>query len=148
MILGNIFHKSGCITQSVELNKLIHNLQIPRLADWSFLITKGRDEGVNQILVSINEHLDRIAESHLVNADLHFLVEGSEIHRFWNTLDNLGIKDQHIEDDNIFYPSIDDQKSNLIQLFPGDFIVYWPGEIHIAGIGNTQAKKIIYKIKV
>jgi YhcH/YjgK/YiaL family protein len=148
MILGNIFHETGFITQSVELNKLIQNLQIPRLVDWSHLTTKELNLGVKQIPVSINEHLNRIAESHLVNADLHFLVEGSEIHRFWNSIGNVGIKDEHIKDDNIFYPSIDVKKSNLIQLFPGDFIVYWPGEIHIAGIGSTQAKKIVYKIKV
>jgi len=46
------------------------------------------------------------------------------MHRFWNSIENVGFKDENIEDDNIFYPSLDEQKSNLVQLFSGDFILY------------------------
>ncbi len=148
MILGNIFLKTGCLSESDELNLLIKNLILPTEEEWHLLYTKELNEIVKQIPLSINENLNRVAESHLKCADLHLIIEGSEIHRFWNSIEFTGPKEEFIDEDNIFYPSIDTQNGVLIKLKPGDFVVYWPGEIHLAGIGITKAKKIVYKIKV
>lgn len=148
MILGNIFHKTGCITESIDLNMLIENLVIPTAKEWQLLVSKELSDKVKQIPVSIDETLNRVAESHVKYADLHFLIEGNEIHEFWNGFNLQEPKEEFLLEDNIFYPEINVQKRILIQLQPGDFVVYWPGEIHIAGIGETKAKKIVYKIKV
>jgi YhcH/YjgK/YiaL family protein len=148
MILGNIFHKEACKTESIELNSLIQSLKIPSEKDWAKLTAQELTDWVRQIPVNINENLNRLAESHLICADLHLVLEGTEIHKFWNSIESVGPQTEFIEDDNIFYPSIDESKVNLIHLFPGDFIVYWPGEIHSAGTGNTCVRKIVYKIKV
>jgi YhcH/YjgK/YiaL family protein len=148
MILGNIFHKEACNTESIELNRLIQSLKIPSEKDWTLLTAKELTERVRQIPFDISEKLNRLAESHLICADLHLVLEGTEIHKFWNFIESHGPKNECLEEDNIFYPSIDESKANLIHLYPGDFIVYWPGEIHLAGIGNTCVKKIVYKIKV
>lgn len=148
MILGNIFHKEACKTESIELNSLIQSLKIPSEKDWPLLTSMELTDRVRQIPVNINEKLNRLAESHMICADLHLVVEGTEFHKFWNLLESVGPKNEFLEDDNIFYPSIDESKASLVHLYPGDFIVYWPGEIHLAGIGDTCVKKIVYKIKV
>lgn len=148
MILGNIFHNNGYSSESEELNLLIKNLRMLSREEWSLLLKTELNEKVMIIPVRINENLNRVAESHLKCADLHFIIEGYEIHRFWNSNETLGPKEEFPKDDNIFYHSIDTKKGILIQLNPGDFVVYWPGEIHISGIGITNVKKIVYKIKI
>jgi len=85
-------------------------------------------------------------ENHRKNIDIHFVVEGSELIGI-NRVDNLKPTMKYDEDND--YQLFEGEVKETIILNSGDFLLLFPGEVHVTGggvIGSTTVKKIVYKI--
>ena len=87
-------------------------------------------------------------ENHHKYIDIHFLVEGVELIGI-NRLDNLTPNMEYDEEND--YQLFDGEIKETIILNSGDFLLLFPGEVHVTGgkvIGTATVKKIVYKIPV
>jgi len=84
-------------------------------------------------------------ENHRKNIDIHFVVEGSELIGI-NLFDNLKPTMEYDEDND--YQLFEGEVIETIILNSGDFLLLFPGEVHVTGGGieSTKVKKIVYKI--
>lgn len=89
-----------------------------------------------------------IWESHKNYADIHFLIEGSELFRVADENSAEEITAYSAEKDCTFYRNTGE--SLILTLRPGDFVVQYPGEIHqpnnVPECGKTRLRKVIVKV--
>lgn len=85
-------------------------------------------------------------ENHRKYIDIHLVVEGSEVIGI-NRLDNL--KPTMIYDTENDYQLFEGEIRETIFLNSCDFLLLFPGEVHVTGgrvIESAKIKKIVYKI--
>lgn len=85
-------------------------------------------------------------ENHHKNIDIHFVVEGSELIGI-NRFDNLKPTMKYDEEND--YQLFEGEVNETIILNSGDFLLLFPGEVHVTGgkvIESNKVKKIVYKI--
>ncbi|MGG1555590.1 YhcH/YjgK/YiaL family protein [Paenibacillus ferrarius] len=91
---------------------------------------------------------ERLAEAHACYADIHLVLEGEEWQGFASPSNkNQAVEDQLEQRDYILFQHIENE--GRIRLLPGDFTVYWPGEIHRPNChlaGSVHLVKIVVKI--
>ena len=88
-------------------------------------------------------------ESHKVYADVHFLIKGNEKIKYLKK----DISDKALDEENdarISYDNYDNYEE--VELKPGDFCLFLPGEPHctgnIADESYTDVEKIVFKLKM
>lgn len=88
-------------------------------------------------------------ESHMIYADVHFLIKGKEKLKYLEK----DLEDKIYEDSKearISYDDYDDFKS--VELKEGEFCVFFPGEPHSTGnisdINDTDVEKVVFKLKM
>ncbi|MGO4495232.1 YhcH/YjgK/YiaL family protein [Paenibacillus sp. 2RAB27] len=91
---------------------------------------------------------EQLAEAHACYADIHFVLEGEEWQGFASTSDlNQTVEDKLEQSDYILFEHVENE--GRIRLLPGDFTVYWPGEIHRPNChptGSVHLVKLVVKI--
>ncbi|NOU62628.1 DUF386 family protein [Paenibacillus sp. LMG 31461] len=91
---------------------------------------------------------EQLAEAHACYADVHLVLEGEEWQGFASTSDlNQAVEDKLEQSDYILFEHVENE--GRIRLLPGDFTVYWPGEIHRPNChpaGNVHLVKLVVKI--
>ena len=117
------------------------------------LIENGRYEiDGDRMYAIINEFtpksIDEIQwETHEQYADVHYIFEGEEKIGI-SKIDDLEKIDEYIpEKDITFYKG----EGQFVTLKKGDFIIFFPKEVHVTGLASgicTQIKKVIIKIKI
>ncbi|CAN7229263.1 YhcH/YjgK/YiaL family protein [Paenibacillus sp. LjRoot153] len=91
---------------------------------------------------------ERLAEKHAQYADIHLVVGGEEWQGFAAaSSNNSSVEDRLAESDYALYEQVD--KESRILLRPGDFSIYWPGEVHRPNChpeGVVPLVKLVVKI--
>lgn len=91
---------------------------------------------------------EQLAEAHACYADIHLVLEGEEWQGFASSSDlNRAVEDQLEQRDYILFEHVENE--GRIRLLPGDFTVYWPGEIHRPNChpaGSVHLVKLVVKI--
>jgi biofilm protein TabA len=91
---------------------------------------------------------ERLAEIHAQHADIHLVVEGEEWQGFaMSSSNNSAVEDRLDESDYALYEHVENETRILLR--PGDFSVYWPGEIHRPNChpeGSVHLVKLVVKI--
>ncbi|CAN7641514.1 YhcH/YjgK/YiaL family protein [Paenibacillus sp. LjRoot56] len=87
---------------------------------------------------------ERLAESHAQYADIHLVVEGEE----WQGIapaspHNSSVEDRLEESDYALFEQV--EKESRVQLLPGDFSIFWPGEVHRP---NCHPKGVVPLVKL
>lgn len=89
----------------------------------------------------------RVAEIHKKHIDIQILLEGRERLGYSNILDEPIKKLSSLDDDILFIDNVVNE--NFVDLAPGDFVVFYPNQIHrpLCSINQPiQVKKAIIKI--
>lgn len=91
---------------------------------------------------------EQLAEMHAQHADIHLLVEGEEWQGFAKASVNHRVKEDCLEEsDYALYEYVENESRILLR--PGDFSLYWPGEMHRPNChpeGNVHLVKLVVKI--
>jgi biofilm protein TabA len=91
---------------------------------------------------------ERLAESHTQYADIHLVLEGEEWQGFAPaSAHNNSVEDRLEESDYALFEHV--EKESRILLRPGDFSIYWPGEVHRPNChpeGVVPLVKLVVKI--
>ncbi len=91
---------------------------------------------------------EQLAEAHACYADIHLVLEGEEWQGFASPSDlNRAVEDKLEQNDYILFEHVENE--GRIRLLPGDFTVYWPGEIHRPNChpaGSVHLVKLVVKI--
>ncbi|MCO5229798.1 MAG: YhcH/YjgK/YiaL family protein [Chitinophagales bacterium] len=91
---------------------------------------------------------DTVYENHVKNIDMHFIINGVEKVRI--SKNNLLTQMTDYDEVNDYQLFAGDRFIDEVTLNEGDFLILWPGEIHMTSIHeNTepiQVKKIVLKI--
>ncbi|GKV79753.1 MULTISPECIES: YhcH/YjgK/YiaL family protein [Pectobacterium] len=91
----------------------------------------------------------RIAETHVENIDVQFVISGEEYLEYQPVLQHVAA-DPHPEQDNFFYQGKTGSEQRLL-LKKGDFVVLFPWDIHapLCQVGEPQkVRKIVAKVPV
>jgi len=88
---------------------------------------------------------DAQLEAHQKYIDIQLLLSGSEAIA-WSPLDDdASISQPYDEErDLVFY---EDEADELINLQPGQFLIFFPEDRHAPGIGEGTIRKVIAKVK-
>lgn len=88
---------------------------------------------------------DARLEAHQVYIDIQLLLDGNEAIG-WKALEDAEqVSVPYDEDkDLVFYA---DEADEIINLQPGQFMIFFPEDVHAPGIANGKIRKIIAKIK-
>ena len=91
---------------------------------------------------------ERLAEAHLRHADIHLVLEGEEWQGFAASSEGNVIAENKLADsDYALFRHVENE--GRIRLRPGDFSIYWPGEIHRPNChlqGPIGLTKLVVKI--
>jgi biofilm protein TabA len=91
---------------------------------------------------------ERLAESHVQYADIHLVLEGEEWQGFAHaSKHNSSVEDRLEESDYALYEHVANESRILLR--PGDFSIYWPGEVHRPNChheGVVPLVKLVVKI--
>jgi biofilm protein TabA len=91
---------------------------------------------------------ERLAEIHAQHADIHLVVEGEEWQGFATVSGNNNAVENRLEEsDYALYEHVENEKRMLLR--PGDFSIYWPGEVHRPNChpeGSVHLVKLVVKI--
>lgn len=92
---------------------------------------------------------DKVVESHSKFADVHAVLRGEEFLQLFNESDANSISDYDAERDVNFFKN-DLRPCQSISMKPGDFAVFFPGEIHSPQIAprgqSAKIKKVVIKV--
>ncbi|MDQ0898972.1 MULTISPECIES: YhcH/YjgK/YiaL family protein [unclassified Paenibacillus] len=91
---------------------------------------------------------EKLAEIHAQHADIHLVVEGEE----WQgvasaTGNNRMVEDRLEESDYALFEHVENETRILLR--PGDFSIFWPGEVHRPNChpkGSVHLVKLVVKI--
>ena len=85
-------------------------------------------------------------EAHQNFLDIQIVLEGSES-MGWASLDRCKnpMDAYHAEKDIVFY---NDQPSSYATVHPGEFVVFFPKDVHAPCIGTGKIKKAVFKVLV
>ncbi len=89
-------------------------------------------------------------ESHHAHADIQIMIEGSEKFGYAPLVDQQPTGAFHSGNDVVFY-SIPTEESGYIPLYPGQFIIFFPSDIHRPEVANNEpapVKKMVIKVKL
>ncbi|MBQ3573317.1 MAG: YhcH/YjgK/YiaL family protein [Clostridia bacterium] len=87
-----------------------------------------------------------VAEAHDKYIDIQFIVSGEEIIGYAPRCCDKKLLEEHPEDDY----SLFECKVEFLELFKGNFMVFYPNDIHSPGImknAPVPCKKVVFKIK-
>lgn len=91
---------------------------------------------------------EKLAETHAQHADIHLVVEGEEWQGFAAaSVNNNSVEDRLQENDYALYEHVENESRILLR--PGDFSIYWPGEVHRPNChpeGIVHLMKLVVKI--
>lgn len=91
---------------------------------------------------------EKLAEIHAQHADIHLVVEGEE----WQGIaaasgSNSVVEDRLEESDYALFEHVENEARILLR--PGDFSIFWPGEVHRPNChpkGSMHLVKLVVKI--
>ncbi|MGG1515938.1 YhcH/YjgK/YiaL family protein [Paenibacillus oryzisoli] len=87
---------------------------------------------------------EQLAEAHACYADIHLVLAGEEWQGFASHSNkNQAVEDQLEQRDYILFQHVENE--GRIRLLPGDFTVYWPGEIHRP---NCHLAESVHLVKI
>ena len=102
----------------------------------------------NKLYLFTNEYLgktrqDVIGEAHRKYIDIQVIIEGTES-MGWIELSECRklFKPYDSEKDVVLY---NDAPSSYIQVSPGEFVIFFPEDVHAPGIGTQNIKKLVVK---
>ena len=105
----------------------------------------------NKLYLFINEYLGKThqdvkGEAHRKYIDIQVPIEGTES-MGWIELSECRelLKPYDSEKDVVFY---NDAPSSYIQVSPGEFVIFFPEDVHAPGIGTENIKKLVVKVMV
>ena len=113
---------------------------------------QGRDLFINIELNDMASKEKRKPEAHKKYLDIQLVLEGCESIRVAVTnKDNKILHEYNSEKDIMFFE--DAKNENMIDLFPGDFVILFPEDIHrprcfVKGSNSGSSKKAIVKMKL
>ncbi|MBD0378845.1 YhcH/YjgK/YiaL family protein [Paenibacillus sedimenti] len=91
---------------------------------------------------------EKLAESHAQHADIHVVAEGEKRQGFAPASENNRVVEDRLEEnDYALYSHVENETRILLR--PGDFSVYWPGEVHRPNChpeGSVHLVKLVVKI--
>lgn len=93
---------------------------------------------------------DAVYENHIKNIDMHFIVNGVEKVRI--SKNSLLIQMMDYDEVNDYQLFAGDSFVDEVTLNEGDFLILWPGEVHMTSIHEhiepVHVKKIVIKIPI
>lgn len=149
MIFSNISDISNYNFLNINFRKALRFLKNNDFSNFD----NGRYEiESDRIFAIVNEYnpdpyKELIWENHEQYADIHFVFSGEEIICYAKKADMEQISEYIPEKDAIFYNG----NGQSLLLKNGDFIIFFPKEIHAAGIASNNClitKKIVMKVKL
>ena len=89
---------------------------------------------------------DRVLEAHKKYIDIHCVIVGSEKIGYASLVDQVVVKKYDDKYDYALYES----ESSFIRMNPGMYSIFFPDDLHIAGISDEPAtvKKVVMKVRV
>ncbi|WP_058486187.1 YhcH/YjgK/YiaL family protein [Defluviitalea phaphyphila] len=94
---------------------------------------------------------ERAPEAHVDYVDIQFLVSGKEIIGFAKKTDGLVVKEDKLKEKDIIKYTNEVPNEMELKLFPGDFAVFFPEDIHrplCAFDTPGKVRKVVVKVKV
>ena len=153
MIVGNLENLGELKFLAPKLKEILNYLKDHNLKDKELgrIELEGMDLFINieeSIMAPKNE---RKPEAHKKYLDVQLVLDGEEsIGVAIDNHQNKVLSEYNEEKDIIFYE--DAQKENMINLFPGDFAIFFPEDIHrprcVVYGGSGRSKKAIVKMKL
>lgn len=107
----------------------------------------GKDIFFNRVSYETKEESKGFWEGHKEYIDVHVILNGSERINY-NLSNNLKILDYEEEGDFVSFSG--ENKQSLI-LEEGDFVVFYPEDIHMTGLiveEQEKVEKVIFKVKL
>ncbi|UVD81873.1 YhcH/YjgK/YiaL family protein [Mycoplasma iguanae] len=151
MIYDRLINLSRYKNIHPNLNKAIEFIEKNDLRQLSVGKTIIDNENLFVLNMEVDTYDDKNAlyEVHSKYADLHVLVDTREKYFFAypEELSNLHSEFDVENDVTLYYK---DTSRNFLQPFPGEFILFFPGEAHLPKYTNSRGKlfKIIFKIAI
>ncbi len=142
MIYGNINLPVSVATTPPVIQRALTYLKETDLEALDFGVYEpDRDFSVQVIDLTTREKSDAKAEIHRKKLDIHFSITGEEtVYCRVHPTDQPIADDQFADRDIGFYDSMDEEVEFPLQR--GDFVVFFPGEIHRPGCRKDQVKRI------
>ncbi|WP_094751336.1 YhcH/YjgK/YiaL family protein [Psychromonas sp. CD1] len=150
MLFGNVEQLNLCLYTHKNIRVWIKKaLDIAKKnQDGKYLIG---DDGVFVVLASsITEpELDRKAEFHRVYIDIHIILQGHERLGYSNELSVKDMEKSNTDNDLYFVDKVANE--NFVNLSCGDYVLFYPGQIHrpLCAVKDAGSiRKAIIKIPV
>jgi len=128
----------------------LENMDPSTVQDEKFVIEEGNIFGF-VTTVNTEDVASRRPETHAKHIDIQFLIEGREKMGYIRKNSQLNIASDELEEkDNCFYDG-NIEGEVFLDLKPGDFVVFFPEDVHRPGCvagENTKIRKSVIKIKV
>ncbi len=123
--------------------------------DFSVLETGPYTIDGENVFAMINEYTTRPVEdceweSHLKYADIQIMITGIENFGYTPLAGQEPVAAYHSANDVVFY-EIPEEESSYITLYPGQFIIFFPSDIHQPEVFSgspLQVRKLVIKVKV
>jgi YhcH/YjgK/YiaL family protein len=123
--------------------------------DFSGLETGPYEIDGNNAFAMVAEYTTRTAadcewESHLKYADIQIMIAGVENFGYTPLANRKPVAAYHSDNDVIFY-TIPAAESSYITLYPGQFIIFLPSDIHQPEVLSGEplpVRKVVIKVKV
>ncbi|MCF7915276.1 MAG: YhcH/YjgK/YiaL family protein [Spirochaetaceae bacterium] len=149
MIYGNVKTHSAFHPLPAVLQQAISYLSETDFEKFDFGVYQPNEQFSVQVIdVTTKDKRDTEAEVHRKNLDIHYSISGQEtIHCRVAPTDHKVTTDKFAERDIGFYDTMDTEVE--IPLNSGDFVVFFPGEIHRPACRKGQKsaiKKVVVKI--
>lgn len=149
MIYGNVHETQGSYALHDILKQALEYLAATDMTDLEFGVHHPHEHFLVQVIdMTTRDHSETRAELHRRNLDIHLSLEGSETVYYSSRRDGADICEDHLAERDIAF--LDQTGSEVeIPLCAGDFVVFFPGEVHRPGCCKGQAariRKIVVKI--
>lgn len=150
MIYGNLISGNGAKHLPATIERALQYLKDTDLEALDFGVYEPSDEFLVQVIDHTTKRFDETRpEIHKDKLDVQYSISGNETIYVRVAPTAAPITDDQFDERDIgFYDTVEDEVA--ISMHPGDFVVFYPGEIHRPGCATStpvRIKKIVIKIR-
>lgn len=110
------------------------------------IVLDGDELFINNVELEGVSKSDQVLEMHRSYIDVHILLKGEETIG-WKSIDRIKNYTQHYEEEGDCAIS-DDKPELYTTLYPGDFMIVYPEDLHAPAIGEGKIRKLIAKVRL